>query len=189
MAATRSRYAYAHSDPVNGIDPSGLYDYQYDQLIGTVQSTGGAIAVMSYLKLHFAGVFPFSTGQCATIVDNETCVLQPAPFDLVPSPVVVGNITPCSFSFTSEPGHVAGPGGTITFSTYVESGEVYLRENAQAPNATWWENLVDPIGAWVNWTQLAANLSSALAPTQSCYVTNNPLDVTQKMTCGPAMVG
>jgi hypothetical protein len=54
--------------------------------------------------------------------------------------------------------HVAGPEGTITFSTYESGGSVYLRETAHAPNARWWENIVDPPGAWANWQQIALNL-------------------------------
>jgi RHS repeat-associated protein len=164
LAATRQAYVYAQHDPVNRVDRNGLYDYQYDQYIGTVSDTGGAANVMSFLQQNLAAMFPFSTGACSQVVLGAQCLLQPVPFDLVPSEVTITSVTATSFTFTSGTGHIAGPGGTITFSTYESGGSVYLRETAHAPNASWWENIVDPPGALANWLVLANNLKAAFPP-------------------------
>lgn len=164
MAITQASYAYASNNPLNRVDPRGLYDYQYDQYVGTVGETGGATATMTYLKANLVKTFPFSTGNCESVQEGATCVLQPLPFDAVPSKVTITDVQSQSFSFTSGAGHVAGPGGTITFSTYEKDGAVYLREVAHAPNASWWENIVDPPGAHWNWDHLASNLRQGLVP-------------------------
>lgn len=162
MTITQAAYGYAGNNPLNRVDPSGLYDYQYDQYVGTVGETGGAAATMAYLQSNFAKTFPFSTGDCATVQLGETCVLEPIPLNAVPSKVTITDVQSQSFTFTSGQGHIAGAGGTITFSTYEKDGAVYLREVAHAPNASWWENIIDPRGAYWNWNHLASNLRQGL---------------------------
>lgn len=162
VSMTRRPYAYATNDPLNRIDPTGLYDYTYTQYIGTVGETGGAAGVMAYLQQNFRQMFPFSTGACDHVVLGEECILQPAPLDLFPSDITVTSVTATSFTFTSGAIHVAGAGGTITFRTFNSGGAVYLQEIAHAPNANWWENIVDPKVAWWNWQELASNIRRAV---------------------------
>ena len=50
----------------------------------------------------------------------------------------------------------------LTPTTYEKDGAVYLRETAHAPNASWWQNIMDPPGAYWNWQHLASNLRQDL---------------------------
>jgi RHS repeat-associated protein len=162
ISITNQPFAYARGNPINRVDPRGLYDYQYDQYIGTVTETGGAASAMGYLQANLSTTVPFSTGECKTVQLGESCTFEPAPFNK--SPVTVSDVESQSFTLTSGSGHIAGAGGTITFSTYEKDGAVYLRETAHAPNANIIENIVDPPGAFWNWNHLASNLRQGLIP-------------------------
>lgn len=75
-------------------------------------------------------IFPFSLGTCATITRHdlgEVCNLTQDPF-FKNAPVKVTTVTSTSFTFTTLPGHFDPVGSTITFSTYVSGGNVYLRQ-------------------------------------------------------------
>lgn len=70
---------------------------------------------------------------------GEVCNLTQDPF-FKNAPVKVTTVTSTSFTFTTLPGHFDPVGSTITFSTYVSGGNVYLRQTG------WW-NIHDP-GEW-----------------------------------------
>jgi RHS repeat-associated protein len=165
-AITRESYGYVHGNPLNLVDPTGLYDYQYDFWLGSIKELGGEYTAMWYLQRHFGSLFPFDTGGCASVVLNEECDLHPVPaqpfYPGHDSWIRIIDVQPLSFTFCSEPGHVAGPNGTITFSTYRKNGDVWLRIVAHAPDANGAQNFIDPKGAWWNWMWLAVNLRQAL---------------------------
>ena len=73
---TDRAYAYTGDDPVNGVDPSGLYAYQDDWAIGGYSSTDTPQSIMAYFQNHLQSVFPFSTGDCKSIVLDESCNLE-----------------------------------------------------------------------------------------------------------------
>lgn len=164
VARTRSPYGYVSGNPLNATDPSGLYDYQYTQNLGSIADLGGAAGVMSYLQTHMSMMFPFSTGQCDQVRLGEACSLGVGPFSLLPAHVVITEAGTNTFTFLSVHPHVAGPGGTINFCTFERDGNVFLQETAHAPNANPIENLLDPSAALGNWNQMAQSLSSALRP-------------------------
>jgi RHS repeat-associated protein len=173
VAVTLTPYGYVAGDPLNRADPSGLYSYQYSELIGAVAETGGAGAVMQYLQANLGAVFPFSTGGCNSVRSGASCNLSPLGF---PDRIRISSVTCTSFSFATTPGNTTiGPGGSITFSTFAEGSNVYLRETANAPNAPWWVNVGVALGvAQGTWDQLATNLQNAVAPGEWTYSPSNP---------------
>lgn len=163
VANTMSPYSYAAGNPLNTTDPLGLYDYQYNQFIGSVSETGGAVATMQYLQAHLAALFPFGTGGCSSVVSGATCDLTPFGNQ---DRICIADVTANSFSFETVANNgTIGPGGAITFSTYERGGDVYLRETAHAPNAGLLETVLVHVGVVEGvWDQLAANLQLAVAP-------------------------
>jgi RHS repeat-associated protein len=170
VAMTRQPYGYVGGDPVNGVDPSGLWGYQRDWDIGATKEggfdpavVGSPQRVMAYLQAHASEIFPFSIGGCNQIYREENCALDFGPF---PGPVKATACDATSFTFTARQGHYDLPGSTIKFSTYEQDGNVYLRQEA-----TWVIN--NPLDlakalpsvpvAWALWKLMADNLRAAVA--------------------------
>jgi len=143
------------------MDPSGRFGngYQMDWDLGSVSDFGSPEFVMSVFELNASTVFPFSLGKCTQITLNESCLLNPAPG--ITWPVTVTNMTSTSFTFTVGAGGPEPEGSTITFSTYVQNGHVFLRQTAVWNNKTWqdavWTNCTEP-GAFLTWQHQADNL-------------------------------
>jgi RHS repeat-associated protein len=163
-------YGYTGGDPVNRIDPNGLYYYNYNWTLG---NRGSAGYVFSYLAHHASRVFPFSTGGCTTLYLGEHCDFVPAPGQndhLHVSRMSSTSLTLyvdnwCQFSFiwcwAEDP-----PGSTITFTVNRYSvlwvTEDVLQQVGIAPWAPIITNMIAPGAAWYQWLRQAINLSSDL---------------------------
>jgi RHS repeat-associated protein len=156
---TQEPYGYANQDPIDDSDPTGLYSYTYNQYIGSVSDTGGAKPVMAYLQRNLGALFPFGTGKCSSVTLNARCVLTPY---WMTDPVDITGVTCTSFTFTTPAGNTSlGAGGTITFSTFVYQGNVYLQESADNPDASWlsiWAVNLQLVR--LTWWKLGQNLSA-----------------------------
>jgi hypothetical protein len=152
---------YVADNPLNGIDPSGRFGSGYEMTwdLGSTSDFGSPEFVMSTFELNAASVFPFSLGKCSQITLHETCLLTPGPG--ISWPVTVTSMTSTSFTFTVGAGGFEPEGSTITFSTYVQNGDVYLRQKAVWNNKTWqnavWTNCTE-FGAFFTWQHQADNL-------------------------------
>ncbi len=158
----RAPYSYVAGNPLNAVDPSGQYSYDYSEEIGSISQTGGAAAAMHYLQNHLNTMFPFPTGNCTKVQRNATCDLPP--FLWLSDPVTISGVGCKSFTFTAQGGSTLGKGSTITFSTYEENGNVYLEEKARAPDAAWFTQSTAPIIAITTWGNLAGNLHGHFVP-------------------------
>jgi hypothetical protein len=152
-------FAYVGDNPVNGVDPLGLYSYTYDWALGPSTDIGTPEAIMAYFQENLQTVFPFSTGACSTVVLGETCALE---FGGKINPVEVIHVTPTSFEFEAQQGHIDPAGSTITFSICTMNGEDYLQQYANASTAAPLVNLLFPSLAYVLWSYQAENLSNAI---------------------------
>jgi hypothetical protein len=146
-----------HDNPLNATDPTGLYDYQYSEQIGTVQATGGAGNVMAYMQSR-------CTCEQSPVENGNTCGANCdlSPFPFLDDPVTVSEADCTDFTFTTTAASGLGGGNTINFSTYEKDGYVYLQQTAHAPNASWWENMIAPIIAAETWQEQARNLRQQL---------------------------
>ncbi|HZU13864.1 MAG TPA: RHS repeat-associated core domain-containing protein [Chloroflexota bacterium] len=169
---TQQPYSYTRGNPMNMVDLSGLFSYQYTFSLGSVQQTGGAANVMAYLQAHLGTMFPFSTGGCTTVVLNEHCVF--VPFQIGPAqvldPLYVSAVGATCFTLATTPdNHDIGPRGHVTFGTYDSGGTVYLQVTADAPHAAWWIDPVAPGDAYDTWFSLAFDLRQALGTLDPSY--------------------
>jgi RHS repeat-associated protein len=159
---TQQAYGYAGGNPLNAIDPSGMYHYIYRELIGPASQGISPQSVMGALQGNPGQYFPFSVMGDA----GETNIMQGSSYHLgviplVNWPVQVSKTTQTSFTFTVPPGNwIEPPGSTITFSACVEGGNVYLQQKADTPYPLLpgLEQLA-PIGALYAWERMGANLN------------------------------
>jgi hypothetical protein len=165
VAATDEPYAFTGDDPLNEIDPLGLYRYRYTERLGRSRNIGSAAQAMHYFLEHFRQIFPFTITGRGGIRDGSNLTLHPASaaFNGVGN-VVVQHVTSTSFTFKVTSTHYFDPkGSTITFSTSESDGEDYLHQYGNAPEAGTKSNLSSPTVAAETWMTQASNLSDALA--------------------------
>jgi RHS repeat-associated protein len=215
VVTTRQPYVYATDDPVNGTDPDGLYDYYTHELIGPVSdgstSVRTAAFVMSNMKKYVLDVFPFPiTGCGSSLVDGATCKLHASDIDGTPinigapncfaqgcGTVRVEDWSPTSFNFTVvSHGYFDAPGAQITFTTYQQSGEVYLQQHGDAPTTNGLKGLIaEHIAEDIAWPQQARNLTNLVhevlgeIPGYAQQCDGNYSDGTPGQTVGPPTPG
>lgn len=146
------------------------YKYSCANAIGIAGPGSSPLRAMQVLQSDPDSIFPFTVKS----LDGDRSIRENAVYDLrhVRDPlnkfdtknyVRVTEVTDRSFTFTTLEGHFDGPDGTIKFTTYESGGWVYLRQDAYAPNAPWWNGLIAPLGAkYLTWPQQAWNLAQAL---------------------------
>jgi uncharacterized protein RhaS with RHS repeats len=147
---TGQMYAYAGDDPVDDVDPLGLYEYSYYWDLGTATQLGSAQGVFSYFVNNASAIFPFSLGGCQTLYKDESCTFHPPALGVSTNDYLdASKMTSTSITLTvrnwCQVGNksicVAGdpPGSTITFSVgYFQCGKhvcVFLEQHANAPGA------------------------------------------------------
>jgi len=156
VSQTGQPYAYAGDDPVNNVDPSGLYTYTYTWLLGSKPAGETSVSIFSWFSSHLEEMFPFTTGGCEVAYVGEQCVLSPTgPWK---DPVEITGVGSTSFTFTALGGWIDPKGSTIRFSIYSKTGNLYLQQKASAPGTSW---IVGSAAQYI-WSQMAANLQEAL---------------------------
>jgi RHS repeat-associated protein len=175
LLQTDEPYEYAGDDPVNETDPSGEYTYNYQEDLGDVT---GPIAAMTFFENHLQQVFPFSTGTCEVVQQNEQCEFAavnwgPIHFDKGPIEFTFANSS--GFQLEALSGHLDPAGSKITFSTFQAGCDTYLTQEAWAPagfvptlnNPLPLFDLWFPAVAKVLWAVQAENLSYYMGGTYS----------------------
>ncbi|MFN0070903.1 MAG: RHS repeat-associated core domain-containing protein [Chloroflexota bacterium] len=155
-----NRYSYVQNVPTTLVDPTGLYSYKWEWPIGSKSQVGSAEAVMTYFQQHVRDIFPFDTGQCATIQLGAQCDLK---VGLLPAPVKITSVTSTSFTFVALPGHFDKPGSWIRFRVFERDGQIFLEQKAQAQ-----VNMIGDMAdeyilsdVWKTWQKQANNLRKA----------------------------
>lgn len=135
-AETGSRYGYVDANPLNAVDPFGLYSYSYSYNIGDY-GPYGARGVMSAMQADPSAFFPFPIEGAR----GETRLQRGHTYDLRPLPgphvdtVRVTAMTVTSFTFRTLPGHAEGYPATIRFSTRVDKhGDTIFTVCARGPD-------------------------------------------------------
>jgi RHS repeat-associated protein len=195
FSATDSAYVYAGDDPVNGSDPTGLYQYTYAWYLGQESKLGGSLGVFNYFSSHLHSVFPFPTGNCSSFTHvGEACVFLPGSGTdhLHVSSLGSSSVTLTVDNWCQSPGRgatgicIAGdaPGSTISFLIGEWYGHVSTSSSCNTSNSGWFDflaqtghspdagpltNVIAPIGAIFAWHQQALNLAKGLG--------GNPNDV------------
>jgi RHS repeat-associated protein len=159
-------YGYVYSDPINLVDPTGLYNYTYQWAIGPASGLVTAKKAINLIKENPNLVFPFDVvGR-----HGEKGIVLNAEYDLnnVRFPYDNGNgvkVTGCtdtSFTFTTLPGHFDPPGSTISFRTFVdEHGTLFLEQHGETVAPIFLDKATE-FGAKLTWADQAENLKRAL---------------------------
>lgn len=176
-----SGVADAGDDPVNGSDPTGLYDYFATEQIGPVSagssSVGSAQFVMAAMKKYVLHVFPFPITHCgSSLANGAECELHATNIYGTPSIaapdcifqgcgwVRVGDWTPTTFNFTvNRNGYFDAPGAVITFSTFERGNTVYLQQHGYAPGTNGPKGWIDEdIAEDFVWRKQANNLTNLM---------------------------
>jgi RHS repeat-associated protein len=149
------------NDPINKSDLTGQYSYQYTEKLGSVRNYGGAARAMAIFRAQPHKVFPFPITGCSRLAKGRTCHLH-ALYGVAPGDGTVKvsyghNST--TFTVVSK-GYFDDRGSTITFSTFVSHGNLYLRQTAQSVSAPI-VNFGAPAGAWLMWQYQSDNLRGA----------------------------
>jgi hypothetical protein len=142
VASTRQPYAYVHDNPLNATDPMGLYDYTFSENLGNF-GAGGDVTAMDLLTDNPNGAFPFQVqgdnGNNHIVMGGHYCLHTNVILPLGCDNVHVSQMNATSFTFTAEAGHIEGEGGTITFSTHLDSNcNLTLTQHAHGPDFGWW---------------------------------------------------
>jgi uncharacterized protein RhaS with RHS repeats len=125
---THQPYAYVGDNPLNGADPSGLYEYTYQQDLGAYSASRNN-PVLDILLLRFMPnrIFPISFADVSgdhpdydplLRVGRTYNVSSAPPGTLVgalPAPLKVMGATLNSFTIEALSGHPEGAGSKITF--------------------------------------------------------------------------
>jgi hypothetical protein len=146
------------------------YHYVKSHEIGPATTERTASAVMGMLQSQPNAFFPFHIKGSESIQLGSVYELQnvrvpnltgQAPGADLRNYVVVSEVGPTTFSFATLPGHFDGAHGVITFTTYERDGFIYLQQNGDAPEASWFNSLAVPVGVWLPWRIQAENLATA----------------------------
>jgi RHS repeat-associated protein len=181
VAATRQPYGYTGDNPLNAVDPSGLYEYYASFGLGN-WGASGATDAMAILQSYPSASFPWPISGD----HGETSIKKGSTYTLTDRPipfhdtdrVKVTAMTATSFTFTALAGHIEGEGGTITFSTYVDSnGNTILQMHAKGPDFLglpfWPVNEARFAEATKFWGRMAENV---LAQLQLEHMNDTPCD-------------
>jgi hypothetical protein len=149
------------NDPINSTDLTGQYSYRYTEELGLVRNCGGAARAMSIFRREPHRVFPFPITGCARLAKGGACHVH-ALYGVAPGNGTVRvsyghNST--TFTVISK-GYFDDRGSTITFSTFVRHGDLYLSQTARSTAAPI-INFGAPPGAWLMWQYQADNLRGA----------------------------
>jgi RHS repeat-associated protein len=168
-------YAYAANDPINIIDPFGLnscpnvvtlppFHYSWEWRIGNKSDKMTPEEVILLMRKYPNQFFPFLVNRVNGSGDELALggEYELSPFGVVKNQNIrVTNIEETTFTFVALPGHIAGAGSTITFSSYRdESGDLILRQGADV------YSLVDVGLSLPLWLTQAVQLKTAVITKQ-----------------------
>ncbi|MBI4492385.1 MAG: RHS repeat-associated core domain-containing protein [Chloroflexi bacterium] len=163
------RYVYARTNPVNLLDPSGLYEYRYEWYLGQRSIVGTPERVMEYFQQHPREIFPFDLRECGAIQLGAQCDLDAGPGPAKHAPVEITAVSSTSFTFTALERHFdynpKDPQGSwIRFTIIERGGNIYLQQKARALVEDPRIDFLAPRVAYLTWAQQARNLRRIFNP-------------------------